>query len=194
MITFEADTSDLKALAIVSAEMPGHVREEMHIWLLDAGMLLTFMVAARTPVNYGILRASIGWPYGFEVREAAGFLVDQIQGIVGASNQVSLAGTSPFEYVHYVEEGTRPHWPPIGPLKLWAIRKFPGGVTLRSGEHVSAERFAYMVQSSIAKKGTKGAHMFKRAWNEGGRDGVERTFREVPVRVIERFERGLAAS
>lgn len=46
------------------------------------------------------------------------------------------------EYAKYVEEGTRPHWPPIDPLKRWARRVL--------GE----ESAAWAVQKKIAAEGT----------------------------------------
>lgn len=47
------------------------------------------------------------------------------------------------EYGKYLETGTRPHWAPIKPFKVWASAK---GLP---------EVVAYKVRASIAKKGTK---------------------------------------
>lgn len=58
---------------------------------------------------------------------------------------------SSLNYILPLEQGSRPHWAPIAPLKLWARRKFGN------------ERIAYAVQHTIARVGTKGAFMFKNA-------------------------------
>lgn len=50
----------------------------------------------------------------------------------------------------FVRMGTRPHWAPIGPLKLWAAVK------------LGDERAAYPVQRSIATKGTSMWQAYKR--------------------------------
>lgn len=50
----------------------------------------------------------------------------------------------------FVRMGTRPHWAPIGPLKLWAAAK------------LGDERLAYPVQWSIHEHGTSMRQMEKR--------------------------------
>lgn len=172
-ITFTIDVSELLRLANAIPVLAEALDEEGGLAMEDSGMLLTGMVSARTPVNYGLLRSSISWPAGFEKQ---GSVLDVLRGIVGASN-VQGAGVSTSTYVNYVEEDTRPHWPPAAPLKLWALRKF------------GDERIGYMVQRKIAMKGTTGAHMFQRAWDEGGQAGVERIWEQVPVKAVARFEK-----
>ncbi len=172
-IEFNIDASELAKLAAALPEMTPILVEEMDSAMDESGMLLTGMVAARTPVNYGLLRASIGWPSGFE---KSGTMTDLLRGIVGAADKTGVSGVSTSTYVTYVEEGTSPHWPPSAPLKLWAIRKF------------GDERIGYAVARAIAARGTKGVHMFQRAWNEGGRERVTRIWRQVPVKAIRRFE------
>ena len=70
----------------------------------DAAMLVTREAKMLVPVDTGRLRASIT-P---EVRQAGNSFV----GIVG----------SIVEYAKAVEEGTKPHWPPVGELATWARR------------------------------------------------------------------------
>ena len=176
MIEFEIDVSELLRLAAAVPVLERAIEEEGALAMEESGMLLTGMVAARTPVNYGLLRSSISWPAGFETQ---GSILDTLRGIVGASDKPGTGGTSTATYVWYVEEGTGPHWPPAGPLKLWAIRKF------------GDERVGYAVQRAIAMRGTRGAHMVQKAWNEGGRSGVTRIWDGVPVKSMVKF-RGAA--
>jgi len=92
----------------------------------------------RTPVNTGVLRASIATDV-----------------TTGTSLSAAIRGTvftgAQAPYAPYVEEGTAPHWAPIGPLLLWARRV------------LGNERAAYAVQRAIARRGTRGRHMFRDA-------------------------------
>jgi len=93
---------------------------------------------SRTPVNTGVLRASIATDVTTGTSLSAA-----IRGKVFTGAQAP--------YAPYVEEGTAPHWAPIGPLLLWARRV------------LGNERAAYAVQRAIARRGTRGRHMFRDA-------------------------------
>lgn len=54
-------------------------------------------------------------------------------------------------YAIFVEEDTRPHWPPPGALSGWADR------------HGIPE---FLVARKIAQEGTEGIHMFAEAWDK----------------------------
>jgi hypothetical protein len=93
---------------------------------------------SRTPVNTGLLRASIA--------------TDVTTGTsLGAAIRGTVFTGAQAPYAPYVEEGTAPHWAPIGPLLLWARRV------------LGNERAAYAVQRAIARRGTRGRHMFRDA-------------------------------
>jgi hypothetical protein len=172
IIDIEIDASDLIKLADAMPAVAKDTEDLMVDGMNESGMLLDTLVAGWTPVNLGLLRGSIQWPRGFELQ---GKGLDEMRGIVGASDVMSASGVSTSDYVHYVEENTRPHWAPIQPLKLWAIRV------------LGDERAAYAVQRKIALMGTRGAHMFRRAWEAGGRDGVKRIFEAIPAKIVERL-------
>ncbi len=89
---------------------------------------------------------------------------------------------SPLEYGAYVEFGTKPHWAPIEPLKLWVdlhqldrievfIKK---GTTTRPSRKISKGKttsprerainsIAYAIQAAIAKRGTRPQRFMERA-------------------------------
>ena len=84
-------------------------------------------------------------------------------------------------YSNYVEFGRRPgKWPPAGPIQLWVIRK------LRPPAE-EVEMVTFLVRRAIGRKGTKGAKMFQRAWDEGGKRRVNRFWQDVPVKAVKRF-------
>lgn len=60
---------------------------------------------------------------------------------------------SNMDYAHYVEWGTKPHWPPLKALQPWASRHgFGRGM-----------RGAWLLARRIAKKGTKASKFFEKA-------------------------------
>lgn len=65
------------------------------------------------------------------------------------------------DYAQWVDQGTRPHWPPIQPLLGWARRT------------LGDEDAAYAVQRKIAERGTEGIGITRRglsairAWTTG---------------------------
>lgn len=174
IITFSFDVGDLNRLSQVSPEMAKFTRSRFKEGLEESGMLLTGLVATRTPVFSGNLRASIQWPQGYEF-QADRSTLDSFRGIIGAGEGAKVSGVSGSTYVLFVEEDTKPHWPPIAPLKLYALRKW------------GDERGAYGLQRKIAQSGTTGKHMFRRAWDEGGKTKVEAIMKKIPLDVMQEF-------
>lgn len=81
----------------------------------------------------------------FEVRR----LTDQIVGIVGVN----------ISYAPYVHFGTRPHWPPVAPIRQWVAQQIRRGkINLGPGETVKGR--AFLVSRAIARRGTKGTKFF----------------------------------
>ena len=87
----------------------------------DSTLFVTRDAKINAPVDSGRLRASIT-P---EVRTAG----ETVEGVVGSN----------VTYAPYVELGTRPHWPPLAALEVWARR-----------HHTSA----FLVARAIAERGT----------------------------------------
>lgn len=176
MIEFKIDVRELERMAAVLPALREDIEYEIETAMIESGQLLTAAVAGRTPVNFGTLRQSIQFPTGFATE---GTPSTALTGIIRAG-AVSIAGTSPRVYANYVEFGTRPHWAPIAPLKLWAIRKF------------GDERMAYVAQQRIAFIGTQPVEMFKRAWEEVGKAKVTKIWQRVPAKAIMRHKRRTA--
>jgi len=112
----------------------------------DSTLLVTRKARQNAPVDTGRLRASI-LP---EVRESQ----NEVLGVVG-SNVL---------YAPYMELGTRPHWPPIAALEVWARRH---GMS------------AFLVARAISRKGTK------------PRKFLENAFKNSEASINRRFERAL---
>lgn len=93
----------------------------------------------RTPVGVtGILRASIGTRV--TIGTDAGHLI---------RGEVSTGQQAP--YAVYVEEGTRPHWPPRAPIELWAARVLGNA------------KLWFVVARAISRRGTRARHFMRDA-------------------------------
>jgi hypothetical protein len=102
----------------------------------EATLLAQREIVSNTPVGAtAILRGSVQ-----QAVEVIRGTPVQFHGTVESAQPYSVA----------VEEGTRPHWAPIGPLKLWARRI------------LGDEDAAYAVRAAIARRGTRGQRFFAR--------------------------------
>jgi len=125
---------------------------------IDKGMNRTVQRVATsvkkyTPVDRGRERSSIT-----QVVEGSG---SDIRGIVGTN----------VTYAPYSEFGTKPHWPPLAALEVWARRH---GTT------------AFVVARGIARHGTRAFEMFRRGLEENV-SWIENEFNEVAKRIADRL-------
>lgn len=98
--------------------------------LWKAALLVERKVKQETPVDTGRLRASF------------------VSSVSSMPNQLWSKVSSPVTYASFVEEGTRPHWPPPGALAGWSHR------------HNIPE---FLVARAIARRGTRAVRMLARA-------------------------------
>ncbi len=176
MIEFQVDVSDLQMLARMIPELGTIILDEMDKAMEESGMLLTAIVSQRVMAkssDTGLLAASISWPSGFE-STGEGL---SLTGYVRASQRMGISGVSTALYSNWVEFGTRPHWPPREPLRLWAEHKF--------GDETIGDRVA----AAIAARGTYAKRNFFLAWHyNGGKVKVAEIWRKLPVKVIQRWD------
>jgi hypothetical protein len=55
--------------------------------------------------------------------------------------------------------GTSPHFPPIAPIQFWVEKKL--GIVGKQAKSV-----AFLIARAISKRGTQGAHMFGKGFDE----------------------------
>lgn len=147
----------LDKLGIFGAQAPTIIPTELTTAMHTAVLVLQREVQDRTPVGAtGILRGSIA----SEVR--------------GTPVQIRGAVATPQAYALPVEEGSRPHWAPIGPLLLWARRK------------LGDERAAYRVRWAIRLRGTKPVGMFAKGL-EASRGRIDTVFRLAGEQIAKRL-------
>ena len=123
------------------------IKEAKHKTLLDAGMHAVFHVQHKAipeakpypPINSGHYKASWKWWDG------------------GDENTILVGTDSP--YRPELEYGSRPHFPPLSPIALWAQRKF--GLSPED-----AKKAAFAIARKIAKVGTKPRYINLGSQNE----------------------------
>lgn len=98
-----------------------------------------FLVQAHTPVAQGILVNS----------------VEEIVQLDGKNIVATIFSGPPADvYAPPVEYGTQPHFPPPSALVPWVMKRFS------PKNEKEALSIAFAIAKNIAKRGTKGAHMF----------------------------------
>lgn len=143
---------------LVATDFEGPAGDELERTMHAAAQLLHGAVIVKTPHAFGTLRSSI---QPTVVRSASV--------IVGR-----VATNSP--YAQPVELGSKPHWPPIGPLLLWAKRKY------------GDPRVAYIAQRAIARRGGRAHFMFRDAFAEQ-RGAIFDLFAAAIDRLLQRWEK-----
>jgi hypothetical protein len=117
-------------------------------------------VVARTPVNTGALRGSIG-------TEIRGERLD-LRGEVATS----------ILYGEPVEYGRKPgKMPPVDAIEYWVIRKGIAG-----GDE--ARGVAFAIARAIGRRGTKGAHMFEEGF-KAAEPRVDNLWRGLPGEIAQ---------
>lgn len=107
-------------------------------------------------------------------------LRDTIHGKVRTSGQkVSGVLGTPLEHGLPVEEGTRPHFPPIEPIQFWVQNKL----------HIAGEKesrtVAFLIARAISRRGTKGHKMFQSGFEEN--EAIARAIlNEIPADIVRR--------
>lgn len=88
-------------------------------------------------------------------------LSDTITAQVTVDEKTFTASLNMNYYWQYVEEGTRPHWPPSSAILNWVEIKpvipRPDG----NGRIPSPKQLAFLISRKIAKHGTEGSHDFQ---------------------------------
>lgn len=139
-------------------------REVRKAAVAEALQLLEREVVERTPRGAG--------PLHLADTISTGVPVEYGQKVLGE------LGT-PCVYGEPVEYGTKPHWPPSGPLVHWAERV----LNIHGKE---AQAVGFLIARAISRRGTKGAHMFQKGF-EAAEGRVMRILEDIPGKIVERL-------
>ncbi len=137
------DIQGVDELSRLWKRSPEITGEEMLAAVTEVDLMMEAEVKENTPVGVGGgggLRGSI-----FSEERSLG---TSVIGVTGTAAPYAVA----------VELGTKPHMPPIEPLKDWVRQKL-------DVEESEVGHVAFLVARKIASKGTEGAFMFTNAFN-----------------------------
>jgi len=136
-VPIQLDMSEIDAVARAMEIAPELVDAHFLPAIMEVSFLAQREIVERTPRAFSNLASSI------QAREPE-IGVDSIVGVVG----------TPLAYAEPVEMGSRPHMPPLQPLKDWVKVKL-------GKKQKEVEPIARAIQWKIFHRGTKGAFMFR---------------------------------
>ena len=101
---------------------------------------------------------------------ASGDLYRSIRGWVdnvNKSNTLFKVYIKSEDYLKYVENDTRPHWPPFEPILKWVgEKKLPTRESTGDRSLPTESQLAYLVQRKISREGTEGRPVIARTQGE----------------------------
>lgn len=92
---------------------------------------------------------------------ASGNLVNSIRGVVKQNGKYIVISIQLEDYWKYIENGTKPHWPPVDAIKKWISVKPILPRPLKSGKLPTDNQLAYLIGRKISKVGTKAKPFLK---------------------------------
>lgn len=151
---------DMKGIEDLIRRFPEASRKAREARITEALLFLERAVAGHTPEGAGPVH--IRETYHSKVRMTG----ERVWGTMG----------TPVKYGEPLELGSKPHFPPLGPLRYWVERKL--GYTGREAASV-----AFLIARAISRRGTKPARMFGRALDEN-EARVIRILEHIPADII----------
>ena len=161
-ITTKTDLRDLERLIKAYPKVSQDVRISK---ITEALMLLEREIKKVTPFGAGPihLRDTI-----FSKTHTSG---EKVWGTIG----------TPLEHGEPVEFGTKPHFPPIGPIQFWVQEK------LHIEDEKESRSVAFLIARAISRRGTKGKKMFGHGFEEN-EERVMRILESIPEEIVRRIE------
>jgi len=153
---------DLSELEEMTKRYPETSRQARVMKLTEAMNLLEAAVKRKTPYGAGPIHLRD------TVHSSVKISGEKVAGIVG----------TPMEHGEPVEMGTKPHFPPTGPIQFWVEKKLG-----YSG--AEAASVAFLIARAISVRGTKGAKMFETGFEEQ-EARVMAILNEIPEEIVRR--------
>ena len=89
------------------------------------------------------------------------------------------------DYWKYVENDTKPHFPPIDKIRQW-IKVKPILPTARKGKLPTEKQLAYLIARKISKVGTKGSHSLQSTLDKA--NIYNKVINEIHNQIIEKLK------
>lgn len=91
-------------------------------------------------------------------RVASGKLLNSVEYQVVQNGQAYLVQLRLEDYWRYIEEGTRPHFPPMDKILEWIMVKPVLPRPNAEGDLPTPKQLAFLIARNISRHGTKGTH------------------------------------
>ena len=114
-------------------------------------------------------------------RIASGDLMNSVTTSVEVNGTVYSVWISLADYWKYVEDGTRPHWPPKAAIDRWIEIKPVIPRPDKNGHIPTPAQLSFLIRRKIAREGTEGSHDLRKT-----EDAVLPAYEE---RLLEALER-----
>lgn len=99
-------------------------------------------------------------------RPASGKLAESLSYHVSLGTNVYAVDISLLEYWKYIENGTRPHFPPVSAIREWIRVKPVIPRPFENGKLPTESQLAFLIARKISRVGTEGINDFERANDE----------------------------
>lgn len=98
-------------------------------------------------------------------RRATGELITSVHSTVTVNQTEYAIDLSLKDYYIFIENGTRPHMPPVNKILEW-VKVKPVLPRPNGGKLPTEEQLAWMIAKKIEREGTEGSHDLERALTE----------------------------
>ena len=95
-------------------------------------------------------------------RIASGDLINSVSTEIEVNGTTYTAWLNLADYWKYVEDGTRPHWPPKEAIDRWVQIKPVIPHPDSNGRIPTPEQLSFLIRRKIAREGTEGSHDLQR--------------------------------
>lgn len=163
---FRINAVNANEIAALFEQAPEITAEEMRAGIWEASLLLERELKDAAPTG-----ATHNLRQGISAKEPK----------VLANNVIGEVGTSSIHALP-VELGTKPHFPPVAPIKDWVKSKL-------NVEASRVDSVAFLIARKISRVGTKAQPFFKATF-EANKKQVETIFIASANRVLERLAHG----
>lgn len=99
-------------------------------------------------------------------RRATGNLITSINSRVVVDGYEFIVEMELADYYIYVENGTRPHMPPVSKILEWVKVKPVLPYPMANGKMPTPEGLAWMIAKKIEREGTEGSHDLEKTFTE----------------------------
>lgn len=121
-------------------------------------------------------------------RKASYNLIGSIQYQTVINGQELAIDLELADYWKYVEDDTRPHWPPVDKILEWVRIKPVLPTPLSNGKLPTEKQLAFLISRKISEVGTTGSHDLERTLEEIDQEWEERIEEAIDQDIDECFD------